>query len=71
MRIPKTLKLNRFVYVRIPKMKDEFQKHGFMATLPDNYTGDETAPKSARKSDMYADAENYAKKTANEKPKEQ
>lgn len=70
MNIPKSLKLNRFVYVRIPKMSEEFQKHGFMATLPNNYSGDNNAPTAERKSDIVANADKYAKKKAEEKPKE-
>lgn len=59
MRIPKNLKLNRFQYVRIPSMREEFKKHGFMAALPTNYSGDDTAPTATRKSEMYAGAESY------------
>lgn len=70
MRIPKSLKLNRFVYVRIPSMHEEFQKHGFMAALPTNYSGDENAPTGARKSDVFGDAARFAKKTVEDKPSE-
>lgn len=70
MRIPKSLKLNKFVYVRIPSMKEEFVKHGFMAALPTNYSGDETAPAGGRKSDIIADADKFAKTAVQNKPKD-
>lgn len=71
MRIPKSLKLNRFVYVRIPSMSEEFQKHGFMAALPTNYSGDDNAPTASRKSDVYGEADKFARKAVAEKPKEE
>lgn len=66
MRIPKTLKLNKFQYVRIPSMGEEFRKHGFMAALPSNYTGNEIAPTAIRKSEMYAEADKFERKTVKE-----
>lgn len=69
MRVPENLKLNKFVYIRIPKLATEFAKHGFMAALPNNYTGDEKAPTSGRKSDNVANAMNYAEKRAKEEQK--
>lgn len=70
MRIDKKFKLNKFMYVRIPSMSEEFAKHGYMAALPQNYSGDQAAPTAIRKSELYAGAEKFAKETANNKPKE-
>ena len=67
MRIPDNLKLNKFVFIRIPKLSAEFAKHGFMATLPQNYSGDELVPTNERKSDKIAGAVRYAEKTEKEK----
>lgn len=58
------------MYVRIPSMKEEFVKHGFMAALPTNYSGDENAPRQGRKSEMYGDADKLERKTIAEKPAE-
>lgn len=59
MNIPENLKLNRFVYVRIPKLREEFKKHGFIATLPNAYSGDEKPSSVTRKSEKYADAAKF------------
>lgn len=70
MRIPQSLKGNRFKVVRIPSKSEHFKMEGFLEPTSAMFSGDEEARSRGRKSDAYSDSMNFHDELEREKDKD-